>query len=455
MTRERWVPVLIVLLLALVGAARGAAARHVPGDFLRYHRAGRLVATGRADRLYDVRYQRGQHVYAEERAADRLERGDDADDYEELEWKYLPATAVLLAPLGALHPRTGTILWGLWNGFLIGITFVAAWRFAAPGLSAKWMALPCLALLHAANDNMNLGQMNPSAIAPATVAVVLLAARRDAAAGLVAAFGAVVKFMPGFLVIWFAWKRRWRAVGALVGGMLLLGWGLPAVVLGPARATELTREYFEVRSHHYTSAKARDLPGHSYKSLAYRLLGETPYVRKGRHPVKLDVSVARVPDRVLFWGVGVLSLIVLGIALWAGRGHVPAWGHPRGPPEAGAFLATLLLVSPEARGPHFLYLALPAVALTYGLVRARVPGGPQPRWWKLSVAASVVAALLLNTNSKRLVGRALSTHFTAYCALGFAATAVFVVLVVLAVRARRGDGGGPDARSPARPPAPA
>ena len=48
---RRLLPLLLVLLAAGVGAMRAGAMKQVPGDFLRYHRAGRLVVTGRAERL--------------------------------------------------------------------------------------------------------------------------------------------------------------------------------------------------------------------------------------------------------------------------------------------------------------------------------------------------------------------------------------------------------------------
>ncbi len=467
MSRSRLIPFLIILLVTIVGGVRSSMSRHVAGDFLRYHRAGRLIATGHADQLYDVEYRRGAHVYAEERAEELARRGDKADEFKELEYKYMPATAVLLAPLGALHPRTANTLWGAWNGFLIGLLFVSAWsmctavsggKLSGGTLSGHWMWLPVIALGHAANDNHNLGQLNPSAIAPATVAVVLLARRRDVAAGLIAAFGTVVKFMPGALAIWFLWKRRWKAFGALLLGVALIGWALPAIALGPARSHRLFGEWVEARSHHYTSAKSSDLPGHSIKSFTYRVLGDTPYVTGGRRKRRsLDVSLVVLPPGALYWLVMALNIAVLGAVMWWTRGPLRNWHDARGPPEAALFIALLLLISPEARGPHFLYLALPMTAAVYALIawgrRERAAGGVSVGW-RVAVGAAVLAAILLYTNSKSLFGRDLAMRFVAYCTLGWSTA---LIMGVLAAALRRlpdaAVAAAPGATDPESPPA--
>lgn len=429
---RRWAPLLVVLAFAAVCALRASASRKVGGDFLRYHRAGRLVVTGDADRLYDVGLLRAQSVYAEERAieaAAAAAAGRSADPFPEREFKYLPATAVLMAPFGALHPRTGWVLWGAWNGLLVGLTFLAAWRVCAQGVATKWFAAVAVVLLHAANDNLNLGQLNPSAIAPATLAIWALAAGRDRAAGLLAAFGGTTKFLPWFLAIWFAWKRRWTALAALLAGIALFAAALPAAVLGPSRSVALLGEYYDVRAHHYTGAAPPDLPGHSIKSFVYRVFGGVHY-QSGNGPdeIDLDISIARADPQVLKWTVLALSVAALVVLLRPSRGPLRAAGDPRGPPEAGLFLAWLLLMSPEARAPHFLYLALPVTALVCGLVRARrdgVAGTAAP------LALAIVGFLLLQTDSGTVVGDAAAARFSAWCSLGWGTLAVVAALWML------------------------
>jgi hypothetical protein len=434
------VAVLVVGLSAAAAAGREAASGGPPGDFARYHHAGRLVAEGRADRLY--------------RAGRPAAPGDEADPAERdpaLEFKYLPAFAVLMAPLGRLDLRSASLVWAAWNGALVALLFLAAWRACAGGLPAAWMAVPVVLLANLVNANVKLGQLNPTAIVPATLALLLLSRGRDAAAGLLAAFGAVVKFMPAACAVWFAWKRRWRALGALVLGVALLGWGLPAAVLGPARATELTREYFSLRADTYTSAEPDDVPGHSIKSFVYRVLGGSLH-RSGPGGEGPDVTLVVLPGPALFAIVLLLDLLVLAAVLFAARGPLRPPGDRRGALEAGAFLAALPLVSPEARSPHFLYLALALTALTYSfvdLLRPRAPasGGPlaralaavraAPRSLRVALVLSLVGAVLLNTSPRTFLPRGLASSFlSAVCSLGWAALC-FLLATLVHLRVRR------------------
>lgn len=432
---RRLLPLLLfVLVTALVCGARAAASRKVGGDFLRYHRAGRLVATGRADLLYDAEFLREASVYGEERAAERREKGALADPLPEAEWKYAPTVAYLLAPLGALHPRTAWVLWGAWNGALVAVTFAAAWAFASRGAPWRWMLVPAVVLVRPVNDNLQLGQLNLSAIAPATVALWAFDRGRDRAAGLAAALGGVVKYYPAALALWFAWKRRFAAAAVCLVGFAAAFW-FPALFAGPVRAADMNAAWLARRAHVYTEARAADVPGHSVKSFVYRVLGGTHYLTgSDRDRVVLDVSVAALSPGTLRWLVAGIVVALLQLAL------VPSWGplrggdDARGPPEASLFLCWILLASPEARAPHFLYLALPVAALTYVLVRAW-----REQWVcrRAATALAVVGAVLLQMESESLFGGAAHVA-SAWCVQGWA-TAAFgaALLVVLGEQRRR------------------
>lgn len=442
--------VLIVALVTLFSGLRATGSHKVAGDFLRYHRAGRMVATGQADHLYEVKYLRGQHVYAEERAENLAGDGKRADPLIEREFKYLPAAAVLLAPIGALHPRTGDILWAAWNGLLIALMGVAAWRVTGKGISRWWLLVPLVALLHTANDNLNLGQLNPTAIVPATLGALALSLapranaeagaswlrrhRFDVGAGVIVAFGTVMKFMPLLVGLWMLWKRRSVAAAAWIGGLVFFAGVLPALVLGPSRAVSLTQEYREVRSHVYTAARIDDVPGYSIKSFVYRALGDVPLRGAGETPLELHIGVAHLDPAVLQMLTAALSAVVV-LALLAAT-----WGAVRGPPgrldalEAGAVLTSVVLISPEARGPHFLYLTLGVFALTGALARSWDRRGEV--WWRGCAAALALCAVLMNTSSGRMFGDDLSDLLSAWCAMGFGALLLFVALLVARAKLR-------------------
>ncbi len=432
MSRRTLAAVLVVLAAALVGALRSSATE-LPGDFLRYHRAGRMVVRGDAAHLYDVQWLRAQRVYAEERAAEKAERGADADPYAEYEFKYVPAMACLMAPLGALHPRTAVVLWGAWNAALLALLVIASWRAAALlDVPRVWLLVPLAVLARSINDNQNLGQLNPSAIVPATLGLLLVARRRDVAGGALLAWGAVVKYMPVFLLPWLLWKRCWRAAATCVVGIVVLAAGLPALVFGPRAALELHRTYVDVRAHHFTSSTSPDLPGHSIKSFLYRVFGTTHYkTGAGPKAVDIDVSLVHLPPPLLQWGTLALAALVLAWVLRrSGRALRPA-SDPGSALEHGLALAWLLLASPEARAPHFLYETLLACAAVALLVRAWRTPAPRPRALVVATVCAVLWAVLHNLDTSKL-GRFGNTA-SALCALGWG-TAALMTAAVLAAR---------------------
>lgn len=440
-----------LLAFAVFGGVRAWFSHGIGGDFLRYHRAGRMVVTGRADLLYDEAFLARQQVYAEERRSAPADADGWRETFPEAEYKYLPATAVMLAPLGALHPRLAWALWGSWNATLIVLTFAAAWDLAARGSPWTWALLPLVILVREAVQNQNLGQLNPSAIAPATLAVWALDRGRDRTAGALAAFGGVVKFVPLGLVLWFALKRRYKAAAAAVVVFLAIAWVLPAAVLGPARTNALHDAYREARAHVYTDDAPDDLPGHSIKSFVYRLLGPTRY-RTGSRTTRVDlhVGVARAsPGTLLAVSVGVVVLL-LGVVVWAAWGPLRAGDDVRGPPEAGIFFCWLLLASPEARAPHFLYLAVPVMALSSLLRRAWSEGWAGRR---TATALAVAGAFLVLVEGQSLVGRQVANWFAAYCCLGWATLAFFAALLLLLRDAGRRSPADPRHASPAAAPA--
>lgn len=424
---KRLLPLLIVLLAAGIGALRATAMRQVPGDFLRYHRAGRLVATGRAERLYDMQFLASQAVYADERE----EGGDRLTEYE---FKYAPALAVMMAPLGALPPRTANVIWCAWNTALMAGMFLALWRWCAAGLPAPWMLwmlVPLVVLVRPVLDNVNNGQVNPAAIVPATIGAWLLSRGRDRTGGALVGVGAAVKFMPGVLALWFAWKRRWRALAACVGVVVLLWAALPAAVFGPTRALALNQAWIDARAHHFTAAASDDLPGYSVKSFVYRVLGTTPYHVGERETVNVGSDLLE-PDALRTLTI-VLDVILVLTALWFCRGPVRGDGDPRGPPEAALMFALLPLVSPEARYPHFLFLALPLTALTFALVRDRTPTPAR----RAVLVLTILGAVLVNATSDKLFGKRLGLLAEVYCVPGWGALLLFAALALLVREARR------------------
>jgi len=164
------------------------------------------------------------------------------------------------------------------------------------------------------------------------------------------------------------------------------------------------------------------------KSFVYRALGDTPYITNIHEvEVKRDEPHASLPPETLRAIVLAASLALVAAALWLTRRTEDA----DSPEAAAIWLAALPLVSPEARFPHFLYLALPLLALTCTLVRHR----NRPGWWAVCLL-SAGGALLLNGTFDGIAGERGAELGEFYCAPGWAVVA-FGAALVLAMSMRR------------------
>lgn len=401
--------VIVVFSVALAAllAGRVLKSKHPAGDFLRYHRAGHIVATGNAAKLYkdgDEFY----HAYAESwpELAERERR-----------FRYLPTFAVLMAPLGMLPPRLAEVLWAWHNAFCFLMTLaICRWFTTRYGVRAAWMWVPVLFTLRFGWDNINLGQINPTMILCATAGLYLVETRRPLSGGLITALGAAVKFTPVILLVVYAVRGRWKAVGAMLAGVVLLVAVLPGVVLGPGMAHDLVEELWNQQGTALlTETQQLDVTGESLRAITYRVLGDLPLRKQGR---VLDVSLGLLDEDGSLLAYRLLAVLLF---LWLCWFAATRRRDLQAPLVGGAAFCAMLLISPETRQPHFLILALPVTALVMVAVRA----GFKPLGSKVIVAILALAFVLSAIPSRSIVGKEAMFLFVAWCASGF--SAIFVL----------------------------
>jgi hypothetical protein len=172
--------------------------------------------------------------------------------------------------------------------------------------------------------------------------------------------GACVKPFLGALLLAALWKRRWRAAGGFLAGLALGLAVLPALVVGPSRAAELTRDFYELRLKGLlTGEMVPDIrleldvvPGNfpSYGVSLFKALHPDPATRP---PV--------MPEAYKWFGFA-LAAVLAGATLWAwGRREGPGGKHPaRDLLAIGALLAVAVPAMPTCK-PHYYALALPLV----------------------------------------------------------------------------------------------
>ncbi len=409
-----------------------------PGlDFLRYARAGTLVVRGEGAKIYQVPAGPGSLVWA-----------GTAMEGKERSFRYPPGAAVLAAPLGIASPGRTWPAWSAACAALLvataGISVLFALRRLPPGGPAWLPAAAILPLLPLLLRNLAEGQAACVVLGLCALSLLALDRGRDRAAGLLAGAAVAIKLVPILLVLWFSWKRRWKAAAWGLGGTALLFYGLPVAVLGPGTAHGLLGHWAAQRDPLVTEVDERpgtqaspgavNLEGQSVGAILGRWCTPTPFSRVRDRPLVpgpgddpwISIHGGRALDPATvrgIWLAAAFSLLAVAILATAPpgeeEGEDAGEAARRFPLEGGLVLAAVALLSPESREIHFIALAPLLAALAAGLAERRGAA---------SAATAVVAgigALLVLLPADLLVGRAFANELLARGAVGLGGLLLF------------------------------
>ena len=204
---------------------------------------------------------------------------------------YLPGAVLMLAPFAAWTPKwLGAPLFVLSNLAALAAAVWAVGRWwtgpaeAARPWHSRWAAGLLLLLPVSLFDPLFANQMSFWILGLIGVGLPLVMTGRGFAGGFLLGAAAVVKPIPGLLVLFCAWKRRWSAVGgAIAAGVVLdllpcvvfFGWFAPAVE-GETRPAGLVRGVGRTVEEHLTWLERTGRHG------AYWFIEEPLYYRRSQ-----------------------------------------------------------------------------------------------------------------------------------------------------------------------------
>jgi hypothetical protein len=336
-------------------------------DFVPYHLAGRLLAEGDLEPLTNYAETGGffatsgpfletfrQYFYPQTTYATR--------------WVYLPAYLWIFRPLAGLDFPTAARTWLAVNALLTLACLWLLWSARRrPVLSSQlgawrlaWFAFLVLTF-QPMLSNLWHGQVTALIFALFCLSYWLLHRGRPFAAGL--ALGLIVpfKFYPALFVLYFAWRRQWRAVaGALVSSLAILLVSLLTV------GWEGNLAYFQVVA---SELRGGGIPAFNNQSISGFLLHA---FSRGDVFAWLDVEVP-------LWLTGLrlgLILLLAGVVVWAMRRRPPAGAGAGDALDLDLALVTfiMLLASPITWYHYYLWLLLPLVVLFDRLLLASKVG---------------------------------------------------------------------------------
>lgn len=333
---------------------------------------------------------------------------------------YLPFFTIFMMPWSFVPLQVAIVLFTLLSVGLFAATVILTETLLNGGLpprprAATWLALGlAFAYVHSCGV---LGAMGLLLLFLTVSTWFLVERRQEWAAGAALGLAILIKLLPGVLLIFFLLRQRWRVAGMALATVIVLGAGLPVASLGPERAWQAHREFYEraVVGHSARTTIMAEKPRKAKYSnnalpiVLRRLLSATDGdPKEGR--AALLVNVAELPLEAIWW----VFVVVSGTILIAGSAATIAGGM-QWPPESaadverarlqfGIWSAAMLLLSPLV-WTHYLPLAYwPLAVLSDRLERVHRAEG---RWCRAAAAGLAcwgAGALLLAWPAARAAG---------------------------------------------------
>lgn len=297
---------------------------------------------------------------------------------------YGPVFALLLHPLAMLPPWAAKLVWGLLGMALLlrSLALLGRWS-GAEALGPGRQAVALLAVLafafQAIRDNLNSGQTSFLLLWAMLEAIALAERGRWGWAALALAFGMDIKLLPLAAWAYLLYRGHWRT--ALLAPLFLvaLSWGVPALLFGPERSTDLLRDRWALIDPG-TQRHILDEEEPDFLSIGAVLSAYLSADGGNAHTLDLPRRIASLPLLVMQVLIP-LARLLLAASLLAILGWPPFRARP---PErsAGRELAWLFglipLVFPHQQTYSLLY-ALPA--MVWLAVRWWDPAGILRKGW--------------------------------------------------------------------------
>ncbi len=339
--------VLLVLIAGFSVKAFLPAWRHLNSDFPNYYLIARLYHVGYPlERVYDWTW---------------LQRQKDHEGIERNHVSFIPSTlasALTVLPWSSLPPLQAKHRWLLANLVFLSLTYFLLVCMTRLG----WTRIAVLMFLAFVplRENFLLGQMHVLVLLLVTLGAWLFLRESLVLSGISLAVAAALKIYPALFLIFFLWKRKWRAVIGLIAGLLSVA-SVSLSLFGRDACLLYVRQVLPAGLRGET-IDPYNTAWNSWTALLRRLLIAEPELN--------PFPVVHLP-----WLYALLHPLlhsfILVVFLWAigwraGRGHTKEDRKL----EWAAFLFLLLFLSSQPGSYHFVAL-IPAAVLIVDVLVSR------------------------------------------------------------------------------------
>lgn len=287
------------------------------------------------------------------------------DDHRQLPF-YLPVVPLVIAPMAAFGPVWGALVWAAAQLVCLGYTLRVLRKWLPEGAAGHWLLLAALLAAPAFVEASRFNQVSYFVLALLVGGVDAAVRGRPLRGGALLAGAAVLKLLPGLLLVWLVVKRQWVAVVAFCVAGVMLTAVPPLLAFGPAQAWNYHLEWWEYNVRggsgdlldpnldaHFIDHRNQSIK----QTLARWTWAEHPFPAPWR-PVLLE------REQIVQIGRAV-AVVLLGGLLWLTRRPGKNLDNDRQRAEAAVYMLGLLVFSPLMR-QYYLVWALPTVVLLVG-----------------------------------------------------------------------------------------
>ncbi len=325
---------------------------------------------------------------------------------------YPPILPLTIYPLMLLPAVAVALTWYAIKAGMVTWSALALEKMARgrAGRLTPWAsALILLLSLRPILSDLQHGNINLLILFLVVAALRLWQSGRDISAGTVLALSIAYKVTPALFVVYFAYKRSWKLVGATMVGLVLFLLVVPSAILGPAFNWQCLMEW----RHNIISPFVEGEVIPSVQEVNQSMAGvmtralTTPKI-DGEHSngnIKASLAHLSLAD----WDPEAVALLVKGLALAfvavlaaLCRTRTSRRDDPRLLGEFSLVVLTMLFVSERSWKHHYVTLLLPYTFLVYQAVAA-----PVSRWVRVVLGASLALSALLMATTSSDVGKLL------------------------------------------------
>jgi alpha-1,2-mannosyltransferase len=352
--------------------------------------------------------------YADKAAEDRsafirwrhqvLEMMSGVDIYDKHFFPNPPIMPLSLYPIMVLPPVEGAMIWFSLKAGMAALSVLMCLRMVRLGDRPvpSWVqAMIVLLSLRPIMSDLSHGSNNIFILF--LVVSTLTAWRKgyDVLAGLILAYAIAFKVTPGLFLLYFAYKRSWRTVGATALGLGIFLLIVPSIFLGYefngiCLASWWKRMLSPFVDSDFVSPQEIN---QSLIGVLTRLLTENP-IGPDRYMMKLHVNFAALDHKVVTKGLKLLSLGLVGLLAWLCRTRTARRDDPRLLGEFALVVLTMLFVSERSWKHHYVTLVLPYTYLAY-----RVGIAGLSRGTRTTLGGVLVLSALLIASTSDVVGK--------------------------------------------------